>query len=457
MNSSETDKIISENESFLKKVAGKKPVSDISLFLHQEKDLKGKEIRVLWEEFIGGKRDRDTLGFYTHFPFCAKKCDYCIYASKEDSGDEFDGYLRKIVSHYEYFHDIFNGISFTNLYFGGGTPNMMSEGQIEYLLRNLFRSYKFDVDGEKTFEGNPAFSTPSKLRTLKNYGINRLSFGVQSFDEKVLQNNNRFFGGVSKAMTDAVDAGFRDINADLIIGLQGDGAINVVDGFKKLLDFGATGVHIYPLQMKPEYVEKYFGGNKEMAEEYKMNLISEAIPQIIEIADRSGFWHRKFPDGFYTPDNEVSFNFEKTEKRDYEKKAYFSSRPGGLNSIFGVGTWSNSNIFGRKINYMMEDKISTDPANDIFKVTFFNEREWMADYIEGIFFANRLINRTDFKEKFGFDIYSFFSEEMKLLEKNGMIRTEGDNIVFISPDGKERIKYLLSFFDRNKVKEFDGE
>ncbi len=452
----EADKIISENESFLRKVSGKKPISDISLFLHREKEVRGEEIRNLWTDFARRKRPEDTIGFYTHFPFCAKKCSYCIYASNENDGSESDSYLKRVFSHYEYFSDVFQNISFTNLYFGGGTPNMMSDAQIDLLLRRLYRHYKFDDDGEKTFEGNPAFSTPSKLRILKDHGINRLSFGVQSFDEDVLRSNDRFFGGVAKAIADAVEVGFEDINADLIIGLHGDTAGNVIDGFKRLLELGATAVHIYPLQMKPEYVARYFGGNKALAEGHKMSLIEEAMPKIIELADDNGFWHRRFLEGFYTPDNEVSFNFERGGKRDYEKKAYFSSRPGGLNSIFGVGDWSNSNILGRKVNYMIE-KISENPADDVFRATFFSEREWLADYIEGIFFANRIISRFDFREKFGSDIYDYFPEEMALLERDGMIKAEGDKIFFTSPDGTERVKYLLSFFDRNKIKEFDGE
>lgn len=448
--------MISENEAFLSKVADKKPVSDLTLFLHEEQNVPGGEVKELWRDFANKKRERDTIGFYTHIPYCAKKCSYCIYASSDNFGgeSEIDSYLDKIKAHYQYFSDVFSDVSFTNLYFGGGTPNILSEKQIGFLFDNLLANYKFDEDGEKTFENNPAFSTLTKLRLLKDYGINRVSFGVQSFDETVLQDNNRHFGNVEKALSEAVMAGFTDINTDLIMGLSGDVAKNIIGGFEKLIRYGATGVHIYPLQMKSDYVSRYFGGDKKRAEEYKMNLINEVIPEITAIADENGFWHRKFPEGFYTSDNEVSFNFEKDEKRDYEKKAYFSSRPGGLNSIFGVGSWSNSNILGRRVNYMIEDGFSIHPESDIFKTTFFNEREWMADYIEGVFFGNRVIMRDDFKAKFGYDIYDYFSEEMKLLEKDGMIKVDGEKIIFNSPSGKERIKYLLSFFDRDKIKKF---
>ena len=127
--------------------------------------------------------------FYVHIPFCRKKCNYCDFVSADYGDKTADLIGRYLEALYKEFSQ--RCLSTVNckpstVYIGGGTPSILSEKQIEFLFDNLFKSTRMPLspDSEITFEVNPESITESKLIILKSFGVNRLSFGLQSFDDE---------------------------------------------------------------------------------------------------------------------------------------------------------------------------------------------------------------------------------------------------------------------------------
>jgi len=161
-------------------------------------------------------------GLYIHIPYCDTKCAYCDFYSITSAEGRAD-FIRAVTREMKDTADRQTAGPFDTLYFGGGTPSLLSEAELENLLRTATDLFEFDPDPEITLEANPGTLSLQKLRTLKSLGINRLSMGVQSFDDDLL----RFLGRIhdSRQAIESVDqarsAGFENLSIDLIYSIPG--------------------------------------------------------------------------------------------------------------------------------------------------------------------------------------------------------------------------------------------
>ncbi len=161
----------------------------------------------------------NTLGLYFHVPFCAKKCAYCSFYSGAYSGRTAQDYVSAVVRNLRHYSDK-SRITDT-VYFGGGTPSLLSAAQLREILTTAAEYFFIADNAEITLEANPCTLSPQKLLQLRDIGINRLSIGVQSLNDEEL----RFLGRghtaerAKKAVHDAHAAGFENISCDLMIAL----------------------------------------------------------------------------------------------------------------------------------------------------------------------------------------------------------------------------------------------
>jgi oxygen-independent coproporphyrinogen-3 oxidase len=159
-------------------------------------------------------------GLYVHIPFCQSKCSYCDFYSITDA-NLISAYLAALDQEARLYRDQFP--AFDSLFLGGGTPSWLGEAQIAALVASLRRHFAFASDSEITIETNPDDISVEKLRLFRDLGINRLSLGVQSFDEAEL----RFLGRrhTARQTAAAIDliraAGFTNLGLDLMYGLPG--------------------------------------------------------------------------------------------------------------------------------------------------------------------------------------------------------------------------------------------
>lgn len=183
------------------------------------------------------------LGLYIHVPFCVRKCPYCDFYSEKFSREKSEKYAAAVVRNLKRYPE-----QFDTVYFGGGTPALIS-GKISDILREV----RFSEDAEITVECNPDVVNENVLAQLKNAGVNRLSFGVQSLNERELAALGRLHGAESarKAILLARELGFENISADLMLGVPQQSVKSLYETIDELCALPITHVSAYILKIEP--------------------------------------------------------------------------------------------------------------------------------------------------------------------------------------------------------------
>ena len=188
------------------------------------------------------------LGLYIHIPFCRSKCAYCDFYSLAGAEERMDDYCRALERHLAEVAPQAECHKADTVYFGGGTPSYLGAERLCRLLGSIRKLYKVDKHAEITLEANPDSATDRKaLKRLRKAGFNRLSLGVQSMDDALLQTIGRIHTRqqVQEAVAAARKAGFKNLSLDLIYGLPGQ----TMEGWEKTLS-DAVGLH-------PEHLSCY--------------------------------------------------------------------------------------------------------------------------------------------------------------------------------------------------------
>ena len=169
------------------------------------------------------------LALYVHLPWCVKKCPYCDFNSHEKQGDlPFAEYIAALVRDLEAMLPSIWGRRLTSIFIGGGTPSLFPAAQIDALLSAVRARVPLEPGAEITMEANPGASEAERFRGYRDAGVNRLSVGVQSFDDAMLAKLGRIHSAeeAHRAIGIALDT-FGNVNLDLMYGLPGpprDGA-----------------------------------------------------------------------------------------------------------------------------------------------------------------------------------------------------------------------------------------
>jgi oxygen-independent coproporphyrinogen-3 oxidase len=191
----------------------------------------------------------DAAGLYVHVPFCLRKCPYCDFASGTELALVAD-WLRAIKREMGFYGDF--APRFDSLYLGGGTPSLLAADELASLVEALEDHFAFSPDTEITLEVNPDDVTPQSLQHYRELGINRLSLGVQSFDDRELAFLGRRHDSSRsrRALAWAREAGFANLGLDLIYGLPGQ----IVEQWRRSLEtalgFGPEHLSCYQLTIE---------------------------------------------------------------------------------------------------------------------------------------------------------------------------------------------------------------
>lgn len=190
----------------------------------------------------------DKVAIYLHWPFCVAKCPYCDFVSYPSTKENFQEYedllledLRKTIS-------VLDINSVSSIFFGGGTPSLMSVRSVGNIVE--FLGNKLTGDAEISLEANPATFDKTKLQSLKKVGVNRLSLGVQSFQEE----NLRFLGRIysenqAKKAADLVAENFENFSLDFMYGYQS--ITSVKSDLQIAMDYNARHLSCYQLTLEP--------------------------------------------------------------------------------------------------------------------------------------------------------------------------------------------------------------
>jgi len=194
------------------------------------------------------------LGLYLHIPFCRKRCKFCYFRVYTDkNADEVETYLSALSREIALYagRPGFGDRQFEFVYFGGGTPSFLSNEQLKRLIERINENWTWDAAKEVTFECEPGTLKESKLQTIKQIGVTRLSLGVEHFDDEVLSINGRAHKSpeIFRAYQWARDAGFPQINIDLIAGMLGETDDKWKATVAKALELQPDSLTIYQMEV----------------------------------------------------------------------------------------------------------------------------------------------------------------------------------------------------------------
>ncbi|HZI24047.1 MAG TPA: radical SAM family heme chaperone HemW, partial [Chryseolinea sp.] len=233
----------------------------------------------------------DMAGIYIHIPFCKQACHYCdFHFSTNTSGQE--RLIRNIEQELTIQREYLDGEKVNTVYFGGGTPSMISIGELNNILETISKNFTVNPSSEITLEANPDDLTFPKLTDLKSIGVNRLSIGIQSFDDDILRFLNRAHDSslAISSFGDARNAGFENISIDLMYSLPGQD----LKAWKKNIDqaLGLTPSHIsaYSLTIEEKTVFGKWAATKKIKPPDDDASAQEMLLLIDEL-ERDGFEH----------------------------------------------------------------------------------------------------------------------------------------------------------------------
>lgn len=192
-------------------------------------------------------------GLYIHFPFCLKKCLYCDFNSAAASGEEADRYVELLLREMELRHAALpEEVQAPTLYFGGGTPSLMAPEQVGRIIDAAARRFGLEADAEVTLEANPGTVTPERLAGYRAAGVNRLSLGVQSFEERLLQMLGRVhtLDEALSAFDQARRAGFDNLSIDLMHSLPGQTLPEWRAALSRAIALGPEHISAYALSVE---------------------------------------------------------------------------------------------------------------------------------------------------------------------------------------------------------------
>lgn len=199
-------------------------------------------------------RTGDPLGLYLHIPFCRKRCKFCYFKVYTDkNAAEIELYLKALIKESEIYSRTraFGGRQLRFAYFGGGTPSYISERQLRFLVDGLNRHIGWENAEEVTFECEPGTLRKSKLETLKDIGVTRLSLGIEHFDDRILEANGRahLSPEIYQAYSWAREVDFPQINIDLIAGMSGESEATWREAVRRALELEPDSVTIYQMEL----------------------------------------------------------------------------------------------------------------------------------------------------------------------------------------------------------------
>lgn len=239
--------------------------------------------------YICVRNIRFMAGIYIHIPFCRQKCYYCDFyktvntslTSKFISSLKTEAKLRKNYLQAE---------AVETIYFGGGTPSVLNAHELEDILNFLHKNFEIQAAVETTFEANPDDLTPTYLQAIKKAGINRLSIGIQSFQDEHLKKMNRRHNAeqAESVVRNAAELGFNNISADLIYGLPQLTKTQWKESLNRVFRLPIQHLSAYHLtyhQGTAFYTWLKKGTLKELAEEESVNQFNVLLDE----AERAGF------------------------------------------------------------------------------------------------------------------------------------------------------------------------
>jgi len=229
---------------------------------------------------------------YIHIPFCTNKCHYCDFTSYVLKGQPVDQYLDALEQEMQRTVAEWPPVEIDTVFVGGGTPTVLTPPQMERFLKAVRTYFPLAPDVEFTMEANPGTTDIDKLTAMKEGGVNRISFGVQSFDNGLLERIGRIHSvdDVYRSIENARKVGFTNLSIDLMFGLPGQTVELLRDSVNKAMELGLPHYSIYSLKVEENTLFHKLYERNELPlppedEEYNMFIL------LMDMLKKNGYGH----------------------------------------------------------------------------------------------------------------------------------------------------------------------
>ena len=369
-------------------------------------------------------------GIYVHIPFCVKKCNYCDFNSFSASDTVQDIYTDALLSEIKSFGK-HKKITADTVFFGGGTPTLLSEQNLEKIILAIKENIDIASDNEFTVECNPKTASLGKFRLLRELGVNRLSLGVQSMDDKILKTLGRCHNlkDFIESYASARIAGFENISFDLMFALPGQTEKIWQKTLEDAVKFAPRHISAYGLQLEEG---TYFYDNQENYNFPDDDRNRRMYEFSVDFLKEKGY-------NRYEISNFAQNGFESRHNLKYWD----------LTEYVGFGLGSSS--FFEGVRYQNPEKMEKylEFADNFEPLWEKGEKESENDLIsEYMFLGLRLekgVNNLDFKEKFGKSFFEIYKKEIDENVKNGLLVKE-NNRIYLSKKGFDLANSIMSDF-----------
>lgn len=370
------------------------------------------------------------IGLYVHIPFCKQKCsycDFCSYANKEDLISKYVKYLLQEIKEV----GSNNKIDFQNgkddlfivktIYIGGGTPSLIESKYIKEIMQTIQTNFEIEKNVEVTIEVNPGTVTLEKLEDYVKSGINRLSIGLQSTHEHLLKEIGRIHTYLEFLDTFrfAREAGFENINVDLMIGLPNQTTQEVQDSVEEIVSMEPEHISVYSLILEDEtpLAKKVEQGLELPNEEIERKMYWE----VKKTLEKNGYNHYEISN-FSKPGFESKHNMDCWNQKEYVG--------------FGIAAHSYTNGIRYSNIANIEQYIQNYELNNLEKNLIFHEKQnTVSMQKEYMLLGLRKIQGVsiqEFKTKFIANPVFLYHSELEKLVREELIEIDGDFIKLTS-------------------------
>lgn len=354
-------------------------------------------------------QNKEELSLYIHIPFCVRKCGYCDFLSAPADEKARNRYVQALLMEIERYQGTETADrKIKTLYIGGGTPSILSVDQLDCIMQKIKYTFNFCDDIEASMEMNPGTASKEKCRALYQMGINRLSIGLQSTNDKELKTLGRIhsYEDFLNTYTWCREAGFQNINVDLMAALPYQTVESYTTGLRKIIRLAPEHISAYSLILEEgtPFYQKYNSGCYPLPDEEQERLMYRETEQILAQA-----------------------GYERYEISNYAKKGYACRHnlvywQGG--DYLGLGLGSSSYMDGVRFHN------TTDFNTYVNQGAYVEDREELsvqAKMEEFMFLGLRVmagVSGTEFEKRFGKTMEDVYGDVLRKHEEEGLLQIE---------------------------------
>ena len=378
------------------------------------------------------------MGLYVHIPFCKQKCMYCDFPAYQNLQDYYETYVYALVQEVDLWiseHPESKERPIDTIYFGGGTPTELSIQQIKMILDKIKSTFTITDDCHMTIESNPGEVDLLYLTKLVQLGFNRISFGVQTFDDKALAMLHRSHNGekAKQAVYDAKEAGFADINIDLIYGLPRQSLDDIKFNLAIVKELPINHISTYGLQVE---VGTYLF---HLVQKNLIAIPSESIDEamydtMMEGLKELGF--ERYEISNFSKDN----SYSRHNLKYWHYVDYLGFGAGAHSFYNGVRRSNNRNV----MPYIQSVDRYVMPTIDTETITLERAQE------DFCFLALRTkwgLDEQKFEDTFDVSVYDLFGTTLEDLVSKGLLEYQNGSY-HLTAEGAKHGNYVFSQFIR---------